>query len=313
MIGTLYAGEVKDFIVYFYYTTPEWTPGNYTILSGITASVTYKDVLRRQSTTTDRCSVPLPIHTAQSGTTPVNPCPPFPVVLQQMVRFKVLELLTGALKEFLMLKEEAAGAIHGGEGDDTVLQVMAANLLQRKWKEFKQSDESWKDAPRSFLDLGGIDKDVNAMVSSLMQGLGAGCIYSWVSSYQMQRATVTGLPSHRTATGFRTPAMEAMVHDARKQLAMEAPAQRQDQEVCNRAIGLLDMINSRFEIWSKLDGDVPSAFQLSPEKEDDRELCDLTSVLHSDISRAKQHDIYLVGTHIFAMHCSPMTATYNFH
>ncbi|KAK3139860.1 hypothetical protein QOZ80_5AG0391670 [Eleusine coracana subsp. coracana] len=307
LIGTLYAGEVKDFVVHFYYTTPGWTPGYYTILSGITANVTYKDVPRRQSTSTDRCSVSLPIHTAESGTTPANPCPLFPVVLQQMVRFKVLDFLISALKEFLVLKEETIGAIHGEEGDDLVLQVMAANLLQRKWKEFKQYDECWKEAPRSFLDLGGMDKDVTAMVNSLKRGLGSGCIYSWMSSYQMQRATVTGLPSHSVETRFRTPAMEAMVLEAGKQLAMEAHVQGQDKEVCKRAVEILEMINRRFELWGKLDCDVPQGFQTSPEHEDDSEFRDLTAVLHGDISRAKQHDIYLATDHAIKLWRSSFT------
>ncbi|TVU03123.1 hypothetical protein EJB05_51351, partial [Eragrostis curvula] len=46
------------------------------------------------------------------------------------------------------------------------------------------------------------------MVGILKEGLGVGCIYSWLSSHYMQRATVTGLPAEAV---FRTPAMEAMV------------------------------------------------------------------------------------------------------
>ncbi|KAL6658592.1 hypothetical protein ACP70R_004178 [Stipagrostis hirtigluma subsp. patula] len=296
LIGTLYAGEAKDFVVYFYYIAGAWTAGYYTTLSGITASVTYKDVASKLSTCTDKFSVSLPIHTADSGTVPANPCPPFPVVLQQMVRFKVLDLLTGVLKEFLVLKEEAGGAIHKEEGDDPVLQAMAANLLQRKWKEFKQSDESWKEAPRAFLDLGGIDRDINAMVGNLKQGLGVGCIYSWLSSYQMQRATVTGLPVDTVATVFRTPAMEAMVQEAHKQLQHEASAQGPGQAACKRAVELLDMINKRFELWCRLEGDVPPAFDPSSEREGG-EYHKLAAVLRGDISRVRQHDIYLAADH----------------
>ncbi|CAD6258306.1 unnamed protein product [Miscanthus lutarioriparius] len=215
LVGTLYAREVKDFIVYFSYRTGIWSQGYNTTLNGIAASVTYKEAPGRQSTATDSCSVSLPVHVTDTATAPANPCPPYPLVLQQMVRFKVLDFLISVLKEFQVLKEEAAGAVHGKEGDDPVLQAIAASLLERKWKEFKQSDESWKEAPRNFLDLGGIDKDINAMVGILKQGLGVGCIYSWLSSYQMQRATTTGLPgAHMVATGqFRTPAMDAMVQD----------------------------------------------------------------------------------------------------
>jgi hypothetical protein len=46
------------------------------------------------------------------------------------------------------------------------------------YDHIKNTDESWKEAPRSFLDLGGLDKDVTAMLNSLKRGLGAGCIYS---------------------------------------------------------------------------------------------------------------------------------------
>jgi hypothetical protein len=50
-----------------------------------------------------------------------------------MVRFKVLDFLISVLKEFQVLKEEAAGAVHGKEGgDDPVLQAIAASLLERK-------------------------------------------------------------------------------------------------------------------------------------------------------------------------------------
>jgi hypothetical protein len=97
------------------------------------------------------------------------------MVLQQMVRFKVLDLLMSVLKEFLVLKEEAASAVHGKEGgDDPILQAIAASLLQRKWKEFKQSDESWKESPR-FLELGGIDQDISAMVGIQYPEAGLGC------------------------------------------------------------------------------------------------------------------------------------------
>jgi len=214
-----------------------------------------------------------------------------------MVRFKVLDFLISVLKEFQVLKEEAAGAVHGKEGDDPVLQAIAASLLQRKWKEFKQSDESWKEAPRNFLDLGGIDKDINAMVGILKQGLGVGCIYSWLSSYQMQRATTTGLPgAHMVATGqFRTPAMDAMVQEAHRQLAKEASAQDAGTSiVCKRAVELLDGVNKRFDLWCKLDHDLPRTNQPSSHQEEGHESRDLTAVLRGDINRARQHDIYLV-------------------
>ena len=298
LVGTLYAGEVKDFIVYFSYRTGIWSQGYNTTLNGIAASVTYKEAPGRQLTATDSCSVSLPVHVTDTATAPANPCPPYPLVLQQMVRFKVLDLLMSVLKEFLVLKEEAASAVHGKEGgDDPVLQAIAASLLQRKWKEFKQSDESWKEAPRNLLNLGGIDQDISAMVGILKQGLGVGCIHSWVSSYQMQRATTTGLPgAHMVATGqFRTPAMDAMVQEAHRQLAKEASAQDAGTSiVCKRAVELLDGVNKRFDLWCKLDHDLPRTNQPSSHQEEGHESRDLTAVLRGDINRARQHDIYLV-------------------
>nr|ACG24195.1 von Willebrand factor type A domain containing protein [Zea mays] len=302
LVGTLYAGEVKDFIVYFSYHTGSWSSGYHTTLNGIAASVTYKEAPGRQSTATDSCSVSLPIHVTDTVYPPENPCPPYPMVLQQMVRFKVLDLLISVLKEFLVLKGEAASAVHGKEGgDDPVLQAIAASLLQRKWKEFKQSDESWKEAPRNFLDLGGIDKDINTMVDILEQGLGVGCIHSWLSSYQMQRATITGLPgSHMVATGqFRTPAMNAMVQEAHRHLAKEASAQDAGTSiVCKRAVELLDGVNKRFDLWCKLDHDLPRTNQPSSHQEEGHESRDITDVLHGNINRARQHDIYMVRIYI---------------
>nr|CAB3489186.1 unnamed protein product [Digitaria exilis] len=294
LVGTLYAGEVKDFVVYFSYRTGYWSRGYNTTLNGITGVVTYKDVPSRSSTSiiTETCSVSLPVHVADAGSPPANPCPPHPVVLQQMVRFKVVDLLTGVLKEFHLLKEEAGGAVHGKEGDDPVLQAVAASSLQRKWAEFKQSDESWNGAPRNFVDLGGLDKDVSAMVGVLKQGLGAGCVYSWLSSHQMQRATTAaGLPQQ---TGrFLTPAMAAMVEEAQRQLAKEASAQDVGASVVGRrAVELLDGITKRFELWCKVDHDLPPATsQPSPHQEDGA----AALALRGDISRAKQHHIYLAA------------------
>ena len=297
-IGMLCAGEVKDLVVYFSYTTGSWVSGYYTTLSGITARVTYKDMPGGQSSTsTNNCSVSVAVHTTQDPSLPANPCPPFPLVLQQMVRFKVVDLLLGVLQELKALKKDAGGAKEKDGVDDPVLQSIAANMLQRKWMEFKQSDESWKAAtPKSLLDLGSIDGDVNAMVGILRKGLGVGCIYSWLSSHEMQRAAVTGLPAEAM---FRTPAMETMVQKVHRRLLLKE-AYGQEAEDRAVAIGLLDGINKRFQLWCKLDAEVPPAFQLLEHQHQDDESRNLADVLHGGISRARQHDIYLVRIHFYA-------------
>ncbi|TVU00873.1 hypothetical protein EJB05_53687, partial [Eragrostis curvula] len=296
-IGTLCAGEVKDLVVYFSYTCGYWDRGYYTTLSGITAKVTYKDMPGGQSSTsTNNCSVSIAVHTTSGGSLPANPCPPFPFVLQQIVRFKVVDLLIGVLQELKALKNDAGGAKEKGSVDDPVLQSIAANLLQRKWMEFKQSDESWNAAiPRALLDLGSIDADINAMVGILKEGLGVGCIYSWLSSHYMQRATVTGLPAEAV---FRTPAMEAMVQEVHRQLVLKEAHEQggEDRAVYEHAVGLLDGINKRFQLWCKLEADVPPTFQLDHQHQDD-EARNLTDVLRGGICRARQHDIYLAAIH----------------
>ncbi|GJN34952.1 hypothetical protein PR202_gb23669 [Eleusine coracana subsp. coracana] len=287
-IGILSAGEVKDFVVYFNYTTGSWSRGYNTVLSGIIASVTYKDVPGKQSTFNETCSISLPIHTTDTGRAPENPCPPLSALLLQMIRSKVVDLLKSIMKDLLVLKQEAGRAVHRGEDDDPVLQAMAASSLQRKWKEFKQSDASWKEAPRAFLDLGGIDNDINAMVGILQHGLGVWCIYSWLSSYEMQRGTVTGLPYYMDGAQFRTPAIEAMVKEAHKQLANEAPAQEMDETVCNNAIELLDMIDERFELWSKLEHDMPPPFQPSSEQQYDESLNSSASCIGTSAEQGRR-------------------------
>ncbi|KAG2628999.1 uncharacterized protein LOC120699351 isoform X2 [Panicum virgatum] len=127
------------------------------------------------------------------------------------------------------------------------------------------------------------------------RGLGVGCIYSWLSSHEMQRATATGLPAEAM---FRTPVMEMMVQKVRRKLLLKEAYEQgaEDRAVYERAIGLLDGINKRFQLWCKLDTEVPPAFQLAHQHQDD-ESRNLTDVLHGGISRARQHDIYLAAIH----------------
>jgi hypothetical protein len=126
----------------------------------------------------------------------------------------------------------------------------------------------------------------------------------------MQRATTTGLPgAHTVATGqFRTPAMDAMVQEAHRQLAKEAVWKgsivqdvgtliAQDAVtpiVCKRAVELLDGVNKRFDLWCKLEHDLPCTNQPSSHQEEGHESRGLTAVLRGGINGARQHDIYLV-------------------
>jgi hypothetical protein len=54
------------------------------------------------------------------------------------------------------------------------------------------------------------------MVSSLLRGQGVAYIYSWISGYEMQRATTMGSPD-KVSTAFLTSRMRAMLYETPKQ------------------------------------------------------------------------------------------------
>ncbi|EEC69214.1 hypothetical protein OsI_38211 [Oryza sativa Indica Group] len=191
-LGVLYAGEVKDLIVGIEFTVEDVK--GFRSIDVLTATVEYyKDVQQEQ----------LPKSTAKC-------------TMQQMARFDVLLLMAEIRGKLDAVKKK--------KEDGIMLPYEAWRMLKSRWEESKNSDEyfySWRQAQRVGVDLGRIENDIHAMVSCLKRGLGLGCVYSWVSSYQMQRATTTGLP---TTSSFLTPAMEDMVHQARKQSEKDAAA-----------------------------------------------------------------------------------------
>uniref|UniRef100_A0A0D9XVE8 VWFA domain-containing protein n=1 Tax=Leersia perrieri TaxID=77586 RepID=A0A0D9XVE8_9ORYZ len=169
---------------------------------------------------------------------------PSPIVLQHMVRFELLELVESEV--ILEKKKKKTTA--------------AAKRLQSKWEEFRRARQFW-----SGVDLDGVEEEVNAMVSSLRRGLAYVC--SWVSSHQMQRATVMGSPDNVAAAKFMTPAMATMLEEAQK---LPPPAANVDQQPGGCDDDLQRMIGQRLEMWSKVRREVPLMYHPSSEDGDHR-------------------------------------------
>ncbi|PAN41683.1 hypothetical protein PAHAL_8G063100 [Panicum hallii] len=212
---------------------------------------------------------------------------PSPVVLQHIVRFELLEVVSGLDHGELVTAKDRA---HAGE------------LLQLRWEEFRACHQFWGG-----LDLSVLEKEVDAMVSSLTTTRGAAAaayVHAWVSTHRMQRATSMGSPE-RAVAEFLTPAMRLMLEEARKlPLLLQAQAETTAAGVLQHAVGSagcaeLEMIDRRLELWSKVKRDVQHLlFQPSAAAAADGEE-HLAAVFHEAsleaIDRAMHRDIYLAA------------------
>ncbi|KAF2912164.1 hypothetical protein DAI22_11g235800 [Oryza sativa Japonica Group] len=210
---------------------------------------------------------------------------PSPVVMQHMVRFELLELVAGFAEAEIASKPAT-----------TTTQPRAADVLQGKWEEFRRARQFWGG-----VELDGVEKEVDAMVASLRSGLAY--VSSWVSSHQMQRATAMGSPE-KVVAEFMTRAMVIMVEEARKLPPPPPPppaaaeAARERPGGCDGGDDIHHVIRQRLELWSKVRREVPLMYQPSPEQED----VQLTAVFREAsleaIDRAMHHDIYLAVVHV---------------
>uniref|UniRef100_A0A0E0F8R4 VWFA domain-containing protein n=1 Tax=Oryza meridionalis TaxID=40149 RepID=A0A0E0F8R4_9ORYZ len=210
---------------------------------------------------------------------------PSPVVMQHMVRFELLELVAG-FAEAEMASKPAT----------TKTKPRAADVLQGKWEEFRRARQFWGG-----VELDGVEREVDAMVASLRGGLAY--VSSWVSSHQMQRTTAMG-SLEKVVAEFMTPAMVIMVEEARKlpppppPAAAAAEAARERPGGCDGGDDLHYVIRQRLELWSKVRREVSLMYQASSEQED----VQLTAVFREAsleaIDRAMHHDIYLAVVHV---------------
>ncbi|XP_062200775.1 uncharacterized protein LOC133903417 [Phragmites australis] len=285
-IGVLYAGEVKDLVVHFKVKVRYLEQGASTY-APLSAKGNY-DNPDGKVIIIKECKPEFSVY-ARLIETPIDERPllPFPVVRLQMARIELLkDVMAKSLKEFEDWKKPAKGAKDKGD----VLETAAYQYLEKEWKNFKESNKSWKNAQEIGLDLEHFENDIEAMLSSLKR-LGMGCVYSWVSSYEMQRATTTGLPT----TAFLTPKMQAEVQKALEKSAEGSTSSAagsthpsppgEESGKSNHAIQLLNWLDNQLERCSELDQSVPPAAKPSS-KQKGAKARDLTDYMQRHMYKA---------------------------
>ncbi|KAJ1255101.1 hypothetical protein BS78_K290400 [Paspalum vaginatum] len=238
-LGVLYAGEVKDWIFGVSFTVPAktgWGDDDRPIDDLLAATVSYHDVLQSDMSkpkTTAQCKLVVQFYGGQHVKSRTSELTPFPMVLPQMARMKVLKFFTDKFeKEVKLIKKSArprglpaTAATDKVKFDEPMLQRILANSLDTMWGNDKNTEDGYdsicNDARKIGVDtmLRHIDDDIEAIFSCLYEGRASelGCVYSWLLTYEAQRAAYTGLPG---ATTFLTPAMKKMVQEAQKKAAV---------------------------------------------------------------------------------------------
>ncbi|KAF8711295.1 hypothetical protein HU200_029316 [Digitaria exilis] len=195
-VGVLYSGEAKSFIVHLHVpavpptTSPSVFEGNCDKQHLLTASFVVLTDEGDASPSTSILSVQRPVPDYNAVTAALLKVP-VPVVMDHIAQFGVLELVT------IFVEEE----IWGLSSLTSITAEMAAAMatkLQTMWEEFVLARQFWTG-----LNLATFEVEINYMVSHLVAaGSGGGSpvfvtayIFSWQSSYQMQRPTAMGSPS----------------------------------------------------------------------------------------------------------------------
>ncbi|TVU17476.1 hypothetical protein EJB05_33514, partial [Eragrostis curvula] len=137
---------------------------------------------------------PLPDCTAVAATLQKVPVP---VVMDHIAQFGVLDLVTTFVEN----------EIWALSSDSMVTGAAMATKLRSRWEEFVQARQFWCG-----LDLGVFEVEINKMVSLLASSgsppaMVTAYMFSWLSSYQMQRPTAMGSPSSVAPT-FVTLSMQ---------------------------------------------------------------------------------------------------------
>ncbi|TVU00712.1 hypothetical protein EJB05_53854 [Eragrostis curvula] len=201
-VGALYAGEAKSFIVHLHVPAVPATSSSVVVEGAcdkqhlLTASFVTDD---DASPTSTMLSVqrPLPDCIAVAATLQKVPVP---VVMGHIAQFGVLDLVT-IFVENEILELSSINSI------TPEVSAAMAMKLQSRWEEFVQARQFWVG-----LDLGVFEVEINKMVSLLAAGssppaMATAYMFSWMSSYQMQRPTAMGSPSSVAPT-FVTLSMQ---------------------------------------------------------------------------------------------------------
>uniref|UniRef100_A0A0E0F8R6 VWFA domain-containing protein n=1 Tax=Oryza meridionalis TaxID=40149 RepID=A0A0E0F8R6_9ORYZ len=198
-IGALYAGEVKSFVVHLDVpAAPETSPGERVCCDQQQLLVASLDGQLYTSGGVDVVNDAAgggPIQDVLVVERPpaaVLPKVPSAIVVKHIFQFRVLEMVDAFINDEILLRRTPATTGRTKDVDDD----LGTKLLAR-WERFVLEHQFWAG-----LDLGSLDGEITAVANSLRKqnivGVSssmAAYIFSWMSSYKMQRPTAMGSPA----------------------------------------------------------------------------------------------------------------------
>ncbi|KAF2912166.1 hypothetical protein DAI22_11g236000 [Oryza sativa Japonica Group] len=200
-IGALYAGEVKSFVVHLDVpAAPEPSPGESVCCDQqqlLVASLDGQLYTSGGVDVVDDAAGGGPIQDVLVVERPpaaVLPKVPSAIVVNHIFQFRVLEMVDAFINDEILLRRTPATT--GRTKDVDVDDDLGTKLLAR-WERFVLEHQFWVG-----LDLGSLDGEITAVANSLRKqnivGVSssmAAYIFSWMSSYKMQRPTAMGSPA----------------------------------------------------------------------------------------------------------------------
>ncbi|BAT15286.1 Os11g0687200 [Oryza sativa Japonica Group] len=208
-IGALYAGEVKTFVVHLDVpAAPEISPGEGVCCDQQQLLVASLD---GQLYTSGGGVDVIDDDAAAGGGGPIQdvlvverppaavlPKVPSAIVVNHIFQFRVLEMVDAFINDEILLRRTPATT--GRTKDVDVDDDRGMKLLAR-WERFVLEHQFWVG-----LDLGSLDGEITAVANSLRKqqhvvggvlpsSSMAAYIFSWMSSYKMQRPTAMGSPA----------------------------------------------------------------------------------------------------------------------
>jgi len=199
-VGSLYAGEVMNFILHFH-LLPD---SSYTNLYSVDAK--YK--VTPGGSTYVYADYPSGYQTISRPTVVVDPKRPPLQVLEQILRFKVLDMVASLLQE----TDEFKAGLKNIENDRA-----STLLLRSKWEDLKTEWTAEEDIiGHCHLDVRhGLEDEIGEMVTRIKEGNnGVAYICAWLSSNGVQRATTMGSSNDIATCLSLTPSMKAMLEES---------------------------------------------------------------------------------------------------
>ncbi|KAF2927304.1 hypothetical protein DAI22_06g194700 [Oryza sativa Japonica Group] len=187
VIGALYAGEVKSFVVHLY--VPAAPPALRTV-EGVCCDQQQLLVanLDGQLYTSggvdvDDAAAPVDLVVERPNAAVLVPSA---IVVNQIFQFSVLKMFDTFIDKEILHRTPVTG------WNDVDVDDLGRKLLAR-WEELVLEHQFWVG-----LDLGSLDGEITAVANSLSKQyiVGTAYIFSWMSSYKMQRPTAMGSPAN---------------------------------------------------------------------------------------------------------------------